>query len=84
MSKAVQVLPIGTAEHLDAVNQFLIKHFFSREPLGLRLGINPEKDTREWISQVTTPLIGQNVSIILFRQILQNPDLILEIRYLHY
>ena len=63
MSKAIRVLPIGTAEHLDAVNQFLIKHFFSREPLGLRLGINPEKDTREWISQVTMPLLEQNVSL---------------------
>lgn len=49
-------------QDLDLVNAFLIQHFFSREPLGLRLGIRPELDTKEWISQVTEPLLKQNVS----------------------
>ena len=60
---AVKILP-AEENHLDEVNQFLIKHFFSREPLGLRLGISPAKDTQEWISQVTLPLLNQNVSSI--------------------
>ena len=38
---------------LTQVNEFLIKHFFSYEPLGLRLGIRPEFDVSEWLSQVT-------------------------------
>ena len=63
MSTAVKILP-AEENHLDEVNQFLIKHFFSREPLGLRLGISPAKDTQEWISQVTLPLLNQNVSSI--------------------
>ena len=46
---------------LTEVNDFLIKHFFSREPLGLRLGIKPESDVSEWLSQVTQPLLDQQV-----------------------
>ncbi len=50
---------------LTEVNDFLIKHFFSREPLGLRLGIKPESDVSEWLSQVTQPLLDQQVSFFL-------------------
>ena len=49
------------SEDLIQVNDFLIKHFFSREPLGLRLGIKPESDVSEWLSQVTQPLLDQQV-----------------------
>ena len=49
---------------LTEVNEFLIKHFFSREPLGLRLGIQPESDVTEWLSQVTQPLLDQQVKIV--------------------
>ena len=49
------------SDDLSQVNEFLIKHFFSREPLGLRLGIQPETDVREWLSQVTQPLLDQQV-----------------------
>ena len=52
--------------HLDKVNDFLTKHFFTREPLGQKLGISPEKDTQEWLSLVTRPLLKQNVSLKLF------------------
>ncbi len=52
--------------HLDQVNDFLTKHFFTREPLGQKLGISPEKDTQEWLSLVTRPLLKQNVSLKLF------------------
>ena len=49
------------SDDLIQVNDFLIKHFFSREPLGLRLGIKPESDVSEWLSQVTQPLLDQQV-----------------------
>ena len=52
------------SDDLSQVNEFLIKHFFSREPLGLRLGIQPETDVREWLSQVTQPLLDQQVKIV--------------------
>ena len=54
---------------LTKVNEFLIKHFFTREPLGLRLGIQPETDLREWLSQVTQPSFDEN--IVDFLQILR-------------
>ena len=63
MSAEVKILP-AEENHLEQVNQFLINHFFSREPLGLRLGISPAKDTQEWISQVTLPLLNQKVSYL--------------------
>ena len=46
---------------LTKVNDFLLKNFFTREPLGLRLGIRPEADVSEWLSQVTQPLLDQQV-----------------------
>ena len=52
---------------LTQVNEFLIKHFFSNEPLGLRLGIRPEFDVSEWLSQVTWPLLDQQVSVFLYK-----------------
>ena len=48
-------------DKLQEINNFLIKHFFTREPLGLKLGIIPEKDTRQWLSEVTRPLLNQRV-----------------------
>ena len=48
-------------EELTKVNDFLLKNFFTREPLGLRLGIKPETDVSEWLSQVTQPLLDQQV-----------------------
>jgi len=50
-------------ERLEEVNKFLVKHFFSNEPLGLSLGAEPEKDVRPWLSKVTKPLIDQKVFI---------------------
>ena len=55
------VFEILKSEDLTQVNEFLIKHFFSREPLGIRLGIRPETDVSEWLSQVTQPLLDQQV-----------------------
>ena len=55
------ILEKATPGHLEITNTFLIEHFFSREPLGLRLGIRPEKDTKEWLSLVTLPLLEQQV-----------------------
>ena len=56
-------ITLGLADiaHSTEVNHFLVQHFFSREPLGLRLGIQPEQDTKYWLSQVTEPLLIQQV-----------------------
>ena len=48
-------------DDLIKVNDFLLKNFFTREPLGLRLGIQPEIDVSDWLSQVTQPLLEQQV-----------------------
>ena len=50
-------------DHLEAVNEFLQGYFFTREPLGLRFGIDPVKDTNDWLSQVTRPLLLQKVKL---------------------
>ena len=52
------------SSHLVKVNDFLIKNFFTREPLGLRLGIQPETDVSEWLSEVTQPLLDQQVQFV--------------------
>ena len=49
------------SEDLITTNNFLIENFFSREPLGLKLGIQPERDVSEWLSEVTQPLLDQQV-----------------------
>ena len=54
------------SSHLAKVNDYLIKNFFSREPLGLRLGIQPEIDVGEWLSEVTQPLLDQQVQFVSF------------------
>ena len=50
-------------DHLESVNEFLQRYFFTREPLGLRFGIDPVKDTDDWLSQVTRPLLLQKVKL---------------------
>ena len=52
-------------DDLTKVNDFLLKNFFTREPLGLRLGIQPETDVSDWLSQVTQPLLEQQVLYML-------------------
>ena len=54
-------------DDLTKVNDFLLKNFFTREPLGLRLGIQPETDVSDWLSLVTLPLLDQQV--LLFQNI---------------
>ena len=56
-------ITLGLADltHSTEVDHFLVQHFFSREPLGLRLGIKPVQDTQEWLSQVTKPILSQQV-----------------------
>ena len=56
----MEIIP-ATESHLKVVNQFLQTHFFTREPLGIRFGIEPYKDTNEWLSEVTIPLLSQKV-----------------------
>ena len=56
---SIESVPV---ERLDEVNDFLIEHFFSLEPLGLKLGINPDEDVRPWLSKVTKPLLEQQVN----------------------
>ena len=57
----LEIVP-AKIEDEEAVNLFLQEHFFSREPLGLRFGIDPIKDTEEWLSKVTKPLLLQKVN----------------------
>ena len=57
----LEIIP-AKIEDEEAVNLFLQEHFFSREPLGLRFGIDPIKDTEEWLSKVTKPLLLQKVN----------------------
>jgi hypothetical protein len=61
-------------DNLEEVNAFLLENFFTKEPLGLRLGIDPERDVRPWLSRVTEPLIRQNVSNIYYFSIIAAHD----------
>ena len=65
--KIMEIIP-ATESHLKVVNQFLQTHFFTREPLGIRFGIEPYKDTNEWLSEVTIPLLSQKVCLTLIHQ----------------
>ena len=51
-------------ERIEEVNELLLQHFFSNEPLGNRLGAVPEKDVKPWLFRVTTPLVDQGVSAL--------------------
>jgi len=46
---------------LPEVNEFLLGHFFSHEPLGVALGACPETDVRPWLAKVTKPIVDQKV-----------------------
>lgn len=63
------IITKASIEDLDLVNEFLIANFFSREPLGVRMGIDPERDTRSWISMVTLPLLSQEASFSCHKKI---------------
>ena len=62
MCVAMEIIE-ANEDHLESVNEFLQRYFFTREPLGIRFGIDPVKDTDDWLSQVTRPLLLQKVKI---------------------
>ena len=48
--------------HLQEVNTFLVENYFTKESVGMRLGIKPtSKDVNEWLSEVTKPILEQMV-----------------------
>lgn len=59
MTIEYRLLPIS---RLEEVNDLLLANFFKQEPLGNRLGAQPDNDVRPWLSRVTEPLINQNMS----------------------
>ena len=56
--------------HLQEVNTFLVENYFSKESVGLRLGIKPtNKDVNDWLSEVTKPILEQLVRIVIVKWI---------------
>ena len=51
------------SDNLIQVNAFLIKHFFSREPLGLKLGIQPETDVSENVREKIKMMSVNQISV---------------------
>ena len=46
---------------VEEINNFLVQNYFAREPMSLKLGIEPEKDVRAWLPEVTLPILEQQV-----------------------
>ena len=58
---AVVFAKINACE-LEEINKFLLQNYFGKEPMCLKLGIEPEKDVRGWLPEVTRPILEQQVS----------------------
>jgi len=47
------------------VTEFLLKYFFSEEPLGRALGVDVEAEVRPWLANVVMHQVQENISIVI-------------------
>ena len=58
-------LAIMGAGDVQCVTEFLIRHFFTEEPLGKALDVDPETEIRPWLADMVAHQIQESISIVI-------------------
>lgn len=52
-------------EDVEQVSEFLLRYFFTEEPLGQSLNLDPDKEVRPWLSKMIEHEIREGISMVV-------------------